>query len=378
MIYLIGLRKIFLRLHFRHRNNIFKLSPHSYFYIYSAKFMPQKIDFAVGGQAVIEGVMMRSPKYIAVAVRKADKSILVQSKPFKSLSDIVTFLKWPIFRGMLGLVEMMIAGMAALNFSASENLSARESFVEEGERKQSLASLSCSARDASHPLPKHSHSSKHSSADKRKPAWLEGIIFTFTLLFSLGFALFLFKFLPLLLTRFLSAHFELLSQNYIVFNIADGILKISFFIIYIGFISLFPDIRRVFEYHGAEHKAVFNYEKNIPLTVTNAKKQSRFHPRCGTSFVLVVFIISIFIYTLLPKHPDFLIQFSQRLAFLPLIVGISYEFLRFSARYRNHVLVRIFVTPGLLLQRLTTREPDDSQLEVALKALKKTLELEKY
>ncbi|MBI2463912.1 DUF1385 domain-containing protein [Candidatus Peregrinibacteria bacterium] len=309
--------------------------------------MPHKIDFAVGGQAVIEGVMMRSPKFIAVAVRKADKSIFVQSKPFKSLSDIATFLKWPILRGMLGLIEMMIVGLSALNFSARENFS-------------------------------HEKNAKQPNSNFQKSPLIEGIFFAFTLLFSLSFALFLFKFLPLLLTQFLSTIFEVLSRHYIVFNIVDGGLKISFFIIYIAFISMFPDIRRVFEYHGAEHKAVFNYEKNIPLTVANAKKQSRFHPRCGTSFILVVFIISIFIYTLLPKQPNLGVQFFQRVAFLPLIAGISYEFLRFSARYRNHVLVRIFVIPGLLLQRLTTREPDDSQLEVSLKALAATLELEKH
>lgn len=299
-----------------------------------------KIDFAVGGQAVIEGVMMRSPKFVAIAVRKIDGSIKVKTEKFRSFSENIRIFKLPILRGMLGLIEMMIIGIRALNFSAMENLED----IEEKPVKSSKIRENC--------------------------------MLTFTLILSLAFGIFLFKFLPLWITDFFSTYSALIASQYVIFNIVDGVIKVTFFILYIALIALMPDIKRVFEYHGAEHKSVFNYEKKLPLRVENAKIQSRFHPRCGTSFILVVFLISIFVYTFLPPHPIFFIKFLERVALLPVIAGISYEFLRFSARYQDRAWVKVLITPGLLLQRLTTREPDEKQLEVGLKALEAVLKLE--
>ena len=159
-------------------------------------------------------------------------------------------------------------------------------------------------------------------------------------------------------------------------NLVDGIIKISMFVTYLSLMLLSKDMKRVFEYHGAEHKSVFTYEKGLDLTPENARAQSRFHPRCGTSFILLLLLISIITYMFLPKQPSFLLNFALRLAWLPVIGGISYEILKWSAKHIKNPLVRLFVTPGLLLQRITTQEPDDTQLEVALHALASTLKLE--
>ncbi|MBI2453202.1 DUF1385 domain-containing protein [Candidatus Peregrinibacteria bacterium] len=287
--------------------------------------------------------MMRSPKFVAVAIRKPNGSIKVKTERFRSLSNIIPVFKLPILRGMIGIFEMLIVGTKALNFSARENLEETDAV---------------------------SKKAKHSQ-------FFENLFLFFTILFSLALGIFLFKFLPLALTQVLSNYFPLIDSRFWIFNITDGVIKTSFFILYVGLIGFFPDIKRVFEYHGAEHKSVFNYEVDLPLDVKNAKKQSRFHPRCGTSFILVVFLISIFIYTLMPNYPVFYIKFLQRIAILPVIAGISYEFLRLSARYADKTWVKILIAPGLMFQRMTTREPDESQLEVALCALRAVLELEK-
>ena len=316
--------------------------------------MQPKIDFAVGGQAVIEGVMMRSPNFVAVAVRKPNGTLKVKTEPFRSLASVIPVFKLPILRGMLGIFEMLIYGTKALNFSAKENL------------------------EESHPVSKGKVVSKNPVGNTSKHSrFFEDFFLFFTIILSLVLGIFLFKFLPLALTEVLSNYFPLIASRFWIFNIVDGVIKTSFFILYVGLIGLLPDIKRVFEYHGAEHKSVFNYEADLPLEIKNAKKQSRFHPRCGTSFILVVFLISIFIYTLMPNHPVFYIKFLQRIAILPVIAGVSYEFLKLSARYVNKTWVKILISPGLMFQKMTTREPDESQLEVALFALKAVLELEK-
>ncbi len=189
-------------------------------------------------------------------------------------------------------------------------------------------------------------------------------------------SLFLFKFLPLYLTDFLSKNVAILNQNYLYYNLVDGLIKITFFVVYIGVLGLLPSLHRVFQYHGAEHKSIYTYEKGLPLEVKHAKKMTRFHPRCGTSFILVVFLLSIFIYTFVPRQPDFLLNFLLRVAFLPLVAGVSYEVLKWSAKHSEHPLVKIVTLPGLLFQRLTTQEPSDDQLEVALAALRRALEME--
>lgn len=194
---------------------------------------------------------------------------------------------------------------------------------------------------------------------------------------ALGLGLGLFKFLPLAITDYLSGNYPILEEKFWLYNLVDGSIKISFFIIYIFLISLLPDMKRVFEYHGAEHKAVRAYEADVELTPENAQKMSRFHPRCGTSFVLIVFVISIAFYTILPTHKEFWLRLVERIAVLPLIAGISYEFLKWSANHENAWWLKAAITPGMWLQKLTTREPNLKQLEVAIAALESTLEGER-
>lgn len=306
-----------------------------------ASLMP-KYDFAVGGQAVIEGVMMRSKNYIAIAVRKQDNSIKIKDFPFTSIIQRYKWLNVPLVRGVVGMVEMMIVGMKALNFSSDE-------FELEGEPARS---------------------------EQKTNPWLDVLFIIGNLALSFGFAILLFKFLPLYLTEISNKFFPQVSDNYVLYNLIDGVLKLLIFTLYIVLISMSKTIKRVFEYHGAEHKAVFNYEEHLELTVTNSQKQSRFHPRCGTSFVVFVFLISVILYTFLPRDPDFVIHFLKRIIWLPLIVGISYEVLKFSAKHTNSWWVKIFTAPGMAFQGLTTKEPNDAQVEVAIAALNRTLELE--
>lgn len=308
----------------------------------NTKTLP-KIDFAVGGQAVIEGVMMRSPNFVTVAVRKTEGHIKVKDENFRALSMRVKFFGIPVIRGVVNLFEMMIVGMRMLNFSAGEMLEEEPKVKTEAKPGSKIATI---------------------------------LSFVFSMCFALGMSLFLFKFLPLMLTDFLSHQFPALNENYLLYNLVDGLLKTTFFVLYIGLLGLMPSIHRVFQYHGAEHKSIYTYEKGLPLTTESAMKQTRFHPRCGTSFILVVFLISIFIYTFVPRQPDFLFNFLLRVALLPIVAGVSYEILKWSAKHAEHSLVRIITFPGLLFQRLTTQEPTEDQLEVALSALRKALELE--
>lgn len=311
----------------------------------------KKIDFAVGGQAVIEGIMMRSPNSIIIAVRKEGGEIKVQKKKYQTLVQRYKWLNIPILRGIVNLFEMMVVGTQAINFSAAESL-------EDAEREE---------------LEKKEEKRKKSLAGRMG----EMLMFGFSLVFAFSFSIFLFKFVPLWTTTFLEGNFSYIKNNYIVFNLIDGALKMSIFISYIFILGLIPSFRRVFEYHGAEHKSIFNYEAKEELNVENAKVKSRFHPRCGTSFILIVFVISILVYTFVPKQEDFLTNLLVRLAFLPLIAGISYEYLKTSAKYSQNTFVKALVAPGLWFQRLTTKEPDEKQLEVGLKSLSDALAMER-
>jgi len=304
---------------------------------------PTKIDFAVGGQAVIEGVMMRSPNYLTVSVRKNHGGIKGKDEPYRAFCQRVKIFGVPIVRGVVNLFEMMVVGVRILNYSAQEQLDEPED-----------------------------NNEKASMVEKV----IIGASFALSLIFALGLSLFLFKFLPLWITETLSNNFAIFKSNYLIYNLTDGILKTTFFVIYIAILGLMPSLKRIFEYHGAEHKSIYTYEGGHDLTIENARKQSRFHPRCGTSFILVVFLISIVVYTFVPKQEDFMMNFGMRVLFLPLIAGISYEFLKWSAKKKENFFMKMLITPGLWFQRLTTREPDDKQLEVALDALKKALELE--
>jgi uncharacterized protein YqhQ len=210
--------------------------------------------------------------------------------------------------------------------------------------------------------------------EENKPAnWKDTLLSTLGLLLGIVLAIGLFKFVPLLLATYLAVVVHTLDTNWLLFNAVDGAVKIILLLGYLYLIGFWPDLRRVFAYHGAEHKVIFTYEKGEELTVANAKRNSRFHPRCGTSFLIIVCVLSIFFYTFLPKAPSFWMNFGNRLLILPLIAGVSYEFLKLTGKYRDQAWARIFSLPGLWTQRLTTREPDEAQLEVALTALKEAV-----
>ncbi|MFC1616447.1 DUF1385 domain-containing protein [Patescibacteria group bacterium] len=302
------------------------------------------IDFAVGGQAVIEGVMMRSPNNIAIAVRKPDGEIVIDKRPYKTLTQRIKLLNIAFVRGVINLFEMMIVGTKALNFSASVAMEEEE------------------------------------MSDKEKSKFskfLEFLMFTFSFIFALAFSIFLFKFIPLWTTTFLEKRIEFIASNYIVFNLIDGLLKMLIFVSYIYILTLFKSFYRVFEYHGAEHKSIHTYENKLELTADNAKKQTRFHPRCGTSFIFIVLTVSILIYTFVPKQPEFFVNLGLRVALLPLIAGISYEYLKLTAKFKNNRFIKLLIAPGLWFQKLSTKEPDVKQLEVGLKSLNQTLAMEK-
>lgn len=306
------------------------------------------IDFAVGGQAVIEGVMMRSPNYNIVSVRAPSGNIVEDQSYYQNITRRHSILNLPILRGVINMLEMMVIGTKALTFSSKQAM--QEATAEPVKKTEVITPA--------------------------KSSLGENVSLVFSLVFALAMSLFLFKFLPLWLTDFLSHQFAALDKNYLLFNLVDGLLKTLFFLVYIALLSMLPDIKRLFRYHGAEHKSIMAYEKGLELTVENAKKQTRFHPRCGTSFILIVFLISILVFTLVPRNPDFIMNFVVRLAFLPIVAGVSYEFLKMSAKMPDNLFFRIVTKPGLWMQKLTTQEPDDKMLEVALNSLKLALKAE--
>lgn len=307
---------------------------------------PPQIDFPIGGQALIEGVMMRSPAFVSISVRKKNGSIKQKLNPFVSLTAKHKALKIPLVRGIVNLFEMMIIGMNAINFSANE-------YAEDMEE------------DAETP--------EEQTTDKPKSKALDALFFAFSIILSFALAIFLFKYIPLAITEYLRKIWPAVAKYYLLFNAIDGGIRIAIFIAYIFSLSLFKSFRRIFEYHGAEHMSVHTYEKKLPLTVENARTQSTLHPRCGTSFLFIILIASIIIYSFVPRNPVFWLNLTQRLAVLPLIAAVGYEILKWSAKRINNPLVKIVVAPGLWSQRITAKKPDDQQLEVALDALKNSL-----
>lgn len=291
--------------------------------------MLEKEKINVGGQAIIEGVMMRSPDRVAVAVRRPDGKIVLKNDPYISLTKRQKFCGLPIIRGAIILIESMVIGIKALTFSG--DIAVAEEKTKE-DKKIGISNL-----------------------------WLIG-----TVVFSLAIGLALFFYLPLVLTDLLGA------RTGFWFNLVDGIIRLIVFLLYLGLITLWKDIQRIFQYHGAEHKTIFAFEDGKDLTVENSKTYTPHHPRCGTSFLLTVLLISIFVFMLLGR-PDTIVDRLIRLAFVPLIGGISYEMIKLSDKKKNNPLVKLFIKPGLWLQKITAREPDESMLEVALVALKGSL-----
>lgn len=275
----------------------------------------------VGGQAVIEGVMMRGKTHVAVAVRQPDGEISVDVRPVNSISDRYPILKKPFLRGVVSLVESLVMGMKALAYSAQVS----------GDEDEKL--------------------------DSKEMA--------LTIAVSAGLAILLFIVIPTWSMRFLTG----ITQDHMALNLAEGVLRMAIFLAYIAAISSMNDIQRVFQYHGAEHKTIYTYEAGLPLKVENVRPFSTLHPRCGTNFLMIVMLISMFIFTFL-GWPSLLERIASRIILMPVIAGVSYELIRYAGAHTDNPLVRIAITPGLLLQKLTTCQPDDSQIEVAIASLK--------
>jgi uncharacterized protein YqhQ len=292
----------------------------------------------VGGQAVLEGVMMRSPHAWAIAVRQPSGKIVSHSEPLERLSEKHKWMGWPILRGVMTLGHAMTLGFRALRFSANVALDQFE------------------------------------IGSEKKKVEISGWMAAVNVIISLGFFIFMYKFVPLVAATELKK-FHPAFGNQIAFNLVDGIVRIALFLLFIWGISLWKDIRRVYEYHGAEHKTVFAFESGDPLSIPAAQKFTTYHPRCGTSFLMTVMLISIVAYTLVPVH-TFWSRFAIRIALLPLIAGLSYEIIRFAAKHRGS-LFALMTAPGLWLQRITTQPPADDQVECAISALNEAMELEK-
>ena len=281
--------------------------------------MLQQFKPNIGGQAVIEGVMMRGPGYIATAVREPSGAIAVQRERLVSLGDRYPVLKAPLVRGVVAMGEALVYGIKALSFSARAA----------GEEEEAL-----SAREI-----------------------------VLTMAAAVAVAVLLFVIIPTFAAKYI--HSAVTSPS--LLNLFEGLLRLGIFLGYVVAISFLKDIRRVFEYHGAEHKTIHAYEAGVPLEVANVQRYSTLHPRCGTSFLLIVMLISTFVFAFL-GWPDLWLRIASRVLLLPLIAGVSYEVLRFSGRSRSR-WVAWAIAPGLWLQKLTTREPSDDQVEVAIQAL---------
>jgi uncharacterized protein YqhQ len=291
----------------------------------------KNVDMLVGGQAVIEGVMMRGLTGYSVAVRQPDGGVAIRKDRLVSITQKYPLLRTPVLRGSVVLIQSLILGIQALNYSASVS-----SAGEDGEPEMSN--------------------------------W--AIVSSMLMALVLGVGLFILA--PLGLTN-LIRHYLLPEMGNLAYNAIDGVIRAIFFFVYIASISLMDDIRRVFQYHGAEHKTVYTFEANEELTVENARKKSTLHPRCGTSFLMFVMAISILVFSLIPSSAHFSIKFGARVVLIPLIAGLAYEIIRFSARHLANPVCKVLIRPGLWLQRITTKEPDDKQLEIAIIALKEAL-----
>jgi len=288
----------------------------------------------VGGQAVMEGVMMRAPHSYCVAVRKPNGDIVKEDMPIARMSEKYPCFKWPVLRGLGVLGQAMSLGMKALTFSAN-------AAMDDG------------------------------STDEKKemPKW----VMVSQIAFSVIFFILLYKLLPLKLTEYLSNWAPVLKGQ-ILFNVVDGVIRIALFIGFLLLLCRSKDIRRTFEYHGAEHKVVFNFESGKPVTVDNAQQFTTYHPRCGTSFMFVIMLMSMICYILIPVQ-GFAAKLALRIVMLPVLTGLSYELIRFAARRRGSFMA-LLTAPGLWIQRITTQPPSDQQAEVAIQALDGAMALE--
>jgi uncharacterized protein YqhQ len=309
-------------------------------------FDPEK-PLQVGGQAVIEGVMMRAPGCVATAVRRKGGQIVVKKQAYLSLAEKIKFFKLPVLRGAVGLVEMMVLGVDTLNFSTEVAM-----------------------RDLARPGGTNGQAARKKSSSLR---------LTLTVLLALALGIGVFFITPLLVTTRLFN----VEQTAFGFNLITGAIRLLILVGYLLAITLMKDVRRLFAYHGAEHKAVFTFESGGVLTVSNACRYTRFHPRCGTSFILIVVLVAILLFSILDGLMMLVfggvtlpLRLATHLPLIPLVGGVAYEFIRWSAKRSGTPVGKVLVAPGLWLQRITTHEPDPAQVEVALVALKCALGVE--
>jgi len=302
--------------------------------------LKEKIN--IGGQAVIEGVMMRSPQCVATVIRRADGTLENRSQKFIPLTKRIKKLNIPVLRGALSLYEMMKIGIGTLNWSADKAI--------EDEKK-----------------------AKGETVGDSKKSFFQNMAEGLGTSAVLVIALIIFMYIPYKITGM----FEELNSNQFLFNLLAGIIRTVFIILYMYAISFMKDVKRLFEYHGAEHKAIAAFEKGLEMNVDNVKAQSRFHPRCGTSFILIAAIITILIFSLFDsfyymfyQYPNIISRIGVHLLFLPVAVGVSFEFLKLSEKYSHIQTVKLLIQPGLWLQHITTNEPDEMQLEVAIESVR--------
>ena len=357
-------------------------------------------DLIVGGQAVMEGVMMRTPSAYAIACRKSDGEIVTTAEVLPKWSDKYKWLSWPVLRGGATLIQSMGLGIKALNFSArvyEDDLKAKEELAKENafETEAVLADGTIDENFLKAPVKVIMPEGKEEKKEK-KMAQSAGAVGS--IIFALGFNVLLFIVAPLLLTNigFIALGWaesplipagagwwemskayiwEVKPYSWIAFNLADGVVRMFFFLVMIVSMSYLKDIRRVFEYHGAEHKTVFTWEKGLDLTVENAMVQRRQHPRCGTSFLMVVMLVAIVLFSVI-KFDALWLNLVVRIALMPLVAGLSYEVIRYAAKKESSAVFKLMTLPGLWLQNITTQEPDGEQLEVAIRALDESLKLE--
>ncbi len=289
------------------------------------------MDLAVGGQALIEGVMMRSPSYMAMAVRTPDGRIVVRKKTFSSIMKKLPFLNIPVLRGGIHLIESMGLGIDALMFSADQATS-------------------------------------EDRVDSSKTSIKDTLMMWGTVAVSFALSLGLFFYIPILLTDLIVGE----ESGSLVWNVVDGIIRVTMFVIYLLAISRLPDMARVFQYHGAEHKSIHAFENGKSLDADGARPFTTLHPRCGTSFLFFVMLISILVFSLLGR-PEDIADRLQRIAFVPVIGGLAYEAIKLSGKFAKAWFLKPVILPGLLLQKITTSQPDDDQLTVSMAALRAVL-----
>jgi len=325
----------------------------------------------VGGQAVLEGVMMRSPHAWAIACRKPSGEVVTMSEPLERPSEKHKWMGWPIVRGVMTLGYAMNLGYRALRFSA--NVAIEDVMNEESATNhvETAASAVPPRRSEAERTPEPETTKVQG---REKAAAISGWLAAANVILSLAFFIFMYKYIPLLAATELKKIDPALGGR-IIFNLVDGAVRLVLFLLFIWGVSLWKEIRRVYEYHGAEHKTVFAFENGDPLTTASVQKYPTFHPRCGTSFLMTVMLISIGFYMLVP-FTTFWARFASRIVLLPIIAGVSYEIIRFAAKHRGS-LFALMTAPGLWLQRITTKPPTDEQAQCAITALDQAMALEK-